>query len=68
MEQALLNSLVFSGFGILVLVVAFFAIDKMNSSYHLWNQIIEKQNSALAILMGAFAIAIALIISAAVHG
>ncbi len=68
MDQAIVNSLVFSGIGIVVLVVAFFAIDKMNSNYHLWNQIIEKQNVALAILMGSFTMAIGLIIAAAVHG
>jgi putative membrane protein len=68
MDQAIVNSLVFSGIGIVVLVVAFFVIDWMNSSYHLWNQIIEKQNIALAILMGAFTIAIGLIIAAAVRG
>jgi len=67
-EQAIINSLVFSGIGIVVLVVAFMAIDLPNKNYHLWNQIVERQNVALAILMGAFAIAIALIIAAAVHG
>jgi putative membrane protein len=68
MDQAIVNSLVFSGIGIVVLIIAFFAIDKMNSNYHLWNQIIEKQNVALAILMGSFTIAIGLIIAAAVRG
>jgi uncharacterized membrane protein YjfL (UPF0719 family) len=68
MGQAIINSLVFSGIGIVVLVVAFLAIDGANKSYHLWHQIIEKQNVALAVLMGSFAIAISLIIAAAVHG
>lgn len=68
MEQAVINSLVFSGIGIVVLVVTFLAIDWSNKNYHLWHQIIEKQNMALAVLMGAFAIAISLIIAAAVHG
>ena len=68
MEQAIINSVVFAGIGILVLVVAFIAIDLPNKNYHLWHQIVEKQNVALAILMGAFAIAMAIIIAAAVHG
>jgi putative membrane protein len=68
MAQAIINSLVFSGIGIVVLVIAFFAIDIPNRHYHLWTQIIEKQNIALAILMGAFAISIGIIIAAAVHG
>jgi len=66
--QAVINSLIFSGIGIAVLVVAFLAIDIPNKNYHLWHQIVEKQNLALAVLMGAFAIAIAMIISSAVHG
>ena len=68
MEQAIINSLMFSGIGIVVLVVTFVAIDMTNKTYNLWNQIVEKQNVALAILMGSFAIAIAMIIAAAVHG
>ena len=66
--RAIIESLIFSGIGIAVLVLAFLAIDMPNRNYHLWHQIVEKQNIALAILMGAFAIAIALIISADVHG
>lgn len=66
--QAILNSLIFSGIGIVVLILSFLAIDLPNRGYHLWHQIVEKQNTALAILMGALAIAMGLIISAAVHG
>ena len=68
MEQAIVNSLIFSGIGIVVLLIAFFGLDRCNKAFHLWHQIIEKQNNALAILMGCMAIAIALIIAAAVHG
>jgi uncharacterized membrane protein YjfL (UPF0719 family) len=36
--------------------------------YHLWREINEKQNTALAILVGAMAIGIAIIVAAAIHG
>jgi putative membrane protein len=68
MEQAIVNSILFSAIGIGVLIVAFFAIGIPNRNYHLWHQIVEKQNIALAILMGSFAISVGLIVSAAVHG
>jgi uncharacterized membrane protein YjfL (UPF0719 family) len=68
MEQAIVNSILFSAIGIGVLIVAFFAIGIPNKNYHLWHQIVEKQNIALAILMGSFAISVGLIVSAAVRG
>ncbi len=63
----ILSSLLFSAIGILVFIVAFVAIDRA-TPYHLWREINEKQNVALAILIGAAMIGIALIISAAIHG
>ena len=67
MEQAIIDSLVFSAIGIIVLVLSFLAIDLPNRNYHLWHQIVEKQNLALAVLMGSFAISMAIIIASAVH-
>jgi putative membrane protein len=68
MEHAIINSLVFSGIGIFVLVVAIYVVDKMNSRWELWSEIIERQNVALAILLGFFSLSIGVIIAAAVHG
>jgi uncharacterized membrane protein YjfL (UPF0719 family) len=42
-------------------------IDKL-TPYDLWGEIIEKKNVALAIVVGSMCIAIAMIVSAAVHG
>jgi uncharacterized membrane protein YjfL (UPF0719 family) len=67
MNGPILSSLVFAGIGIVILVAAFWAIDKA-TPYHLWQEINEKQNVALAILIGAAMIGISLIISAAIHG
>jgi putative membrane protein len=59
-------ALVFAVIGIVVFVVAFVAIDKM-TPYHLWKEIVEEKNLALAVLVGAMSIGICIIIAAAVH-
>jgi uncharacterized membrane protein YjfL (UPF0719 family) len=53
--------------GIVVLVVCFVIIEKI-APQNLWKEIIEKQNVALAILAAAFTLAVAIIISSAIHG
>jgi len=53
--------------GVIVLWVSFIVIDKL-TPYHLWDQIVEKRNVALAIVVGAMFIALGLIIAAAIHG
>ena len=61
------NSLVYSGIGIFVLALGFIILDLI-TPYKLWNEIVEKKNTALSILVGSIAIGIALIISSAIHG
>ncbi|MCE2914872.1 MAG: DUF350 domain-containing protein [Rubrivivax sp.] len=61
------GSLLFALLGVLVFWVCFVIIDKL-TPYDLWKEIVEKQNIALAIVVGAMCIAIGLIVSAAVHG
>lgn len=68
MEHAILNSLVFAGIGIVVLLAAMTLIDKLNARWELWSEIIDRQNVALAILLGFFSLSIGVIIAAAVHG
>ena len=48
-------------------IECFVIVDKL-TPYKLWEEIVEKQNVALAIVVGAMCIAIGLIVSAAVHG
>jgi uncharacterized membrane protein YjfL (UPF0719 family) len=50
-----------------IYIVGFIVLDKI-TPYALWKEICEKQNVALAILVGASAIGLALIIAAAIHG
>lgn len=61
------NALVFSVLGLVVLTVAFVLFDKLTPG-NLWKEIIEDQNIALAIIVGAMMLAIASIISSAIHG
>ena len=64
--SALANALIYSVLGILIFVIAFLIIDKM-TPYHLWKEIVEDKNVALAILIGALSIGMCIIIAAAVH-
>ena len=61
------GSLVFALMGVAIFWLCFIIIDKL-TPYDLWREIIEKKNTALAIVVGAMCIAIGLIVSAAVHG
>jgi uncharacterized membrane protein YjfL (UPF0719 family) len=62
----LLNAIVYAFLGILIFVIAFVIIDKM-TPYHLWKEIVEDKNVALAVLIGAMSIGMCIIIAAAVH-
>ena len=63
----LLGSMLFALMGVLVFWVCFVIVDRI-TPYHLWEEIVEKKNVALAIVVGAMCIAIGLIVAAAVHG
>jgi len=66
MLHSIVAALVFALAGILIFVVAFVIIDKF-TPYHLWKEIVQEHNTALAILVGAMSIGICIIIAAAVH-
>jgi putative membrane protein len=55
----------YSALGILLLVLAFVVLDRLTPG-SLWQEIMERQNRALAILAGCVAIGISIIIAAAV--
>jgi len=59
-------ALVFAFIGIVVFVVSFLVMDKL-TPYHLWKEIVQEHNMALAILVGAMSIGICIIIASAVH-
>lgn len=60
-------SLAYSLMGIVVFIVTFVVVDLLTPG-KLWQEIIEKQNRAVASLAGAVAIGIAIIVAAAIHG
>lgn len=60
-------AVIYSAVGCGVLAAAFVFIDKL-TPYDLWRELIEKQNRALATVVGAFAVALGLIIAASIMG
>lgn len=61
-----ISALVFTFIGILIFVLAFVVMDKL-TPYHLWKEIVQEHNMALAILVGAMSIGICIIIASAIH-
>jgi len=61
------GSMLYALIGVLVFLVCFVIVDKL-TPYQLWQQIVGEKNVALAIVVGAIAIAIGLIVAAAIHG
>lgn len=61
-----LASAVFSLVGIVILGVCFWVFEKVTPE-NLWKEIIDEHNVALAIVAGAFMIAMAIIIGSAIH-
>lgn len=64
---AFFGSILYALIGVLVFWVSFVVLDKL-TPYKLWEEIVEKQNVALAIVVGAMALGISMIVAAAVHG
>src|SRR5579862_5219679 len=62
----IISALVFALIGIFVFVIAFLVMDKL-TPYHLWKEIVQEHNLALAILVGAMSIGICIIIASAIH-
>jgi putative membrane protein len=64
---AFFGSIVYALIGVLVFWGSFMLIDKL-TPYKLWEEIIEKQNLALALVVAALALGISVIVAAAIHG
>ncbi len=61
------GSFIYSIIGIFILVISFWIIEKITPE-DLWREILVNQNKALAIIAAAFILAVAIIISSAIHG
>lgn len=65
--DVVLGSVLYAVIGVVVLWLSFIVIDKL-TPYRLWDEIVEKKNLALAVVVGAMFIAIGQIVAAAIHG
>lgn len=66
--RSLIGALVYSAVGLVLFFVTFFGLDRAVPRFSLWEELIDKQNRALAVFLGAIAIGISIIVSAAIHG
>ncbi len=64
--SAFINAIIYAVLGVVILVLSFTLWDKI-TPYDLWKEIVEKNNTALAIFSGLMALGIAIIIASAVH-
>ena len=59
-------ALAYAMIGLAIFGVAFVVVDRL-TPYHLWHEIVDQKNTALAIVVGAVAIGISIIVSAAIR-
>jgi uncharacterized membrane protein YjfL (UPF0719 family) len=63
--EHLAAALVYAVLGILIFVISFVVLDRLTPG-SLWREIMDEHNTALAVLSGAIAIGISIIIAAAI--
>ncbi|HEY8050030.1 MAG TPA: DUF350 domain-containing protein [Ramlibacter sp.] len=63
---AVIGSVVYALIGVVIFWLCFLILDKL-TPYHLWNEIVEKHNVALGIVVGAMSLGICVIVAAAIH-
>ena len=64
---AFFGSILYAIIGVAIFWLSFVVIDRI-TPYNLWEQICEKHNVALSIVVGAMMVGISIIVAAAVHG
>lgn len=65
--EVLLGSAVYALLGVVIFWLCFIVIDKL-TPYNLWEEIVEKQNKALGLVVAAMSLGICIIVAAAIHG
>ena len=65
--DAIVGSVMFALIGVLIFWLCFVIIDKL-TPYNLWDEIIDKQNVALGVVVAAMCLGISIIVAAAIHG
>ncbi len=61
-------ALLYSTIGMVIFVVSFLLLDMLTPKVSIWRELVEKQNIAVAIFLGAVVFGIATIIASAIHG
>jgi putative membrane protein len=62
----MLAALIYAAIGLVLFAVAFVVVDRL-TPYSLWRELIDQQNTALAIVVGAVALGISIIVSSAIR-
>lgn len=65
--SAFVGSIVYALIGVVIFWLCFVIVDKI-TPYNLWEEIVEKQNVALGIVVAAMCLGISIIVAAAIHG
>ena len=60
------GSILYALIGVIVFWLSFVIIDKI-TPYDLWQEIVEKQNVALGLVVAAMSLGICIIVAAAIH-
>lgn len=64
---AFLGSILFALIGVVIFWLSFVIIDKI-TPYNLWEELVEKQNIALGVVVASMSLGISIIVAAAIHG
>lgn len=65
--EVVLGSTMYALIGVVIFWLAFVIVDLI-TPYKLWEELVEKKNVALAIVVGAMCLSIGNIVAAAIHG
>jgi len=63
---ALFGSVLYALIGVIIFWITFVIIDKL-TPYNLWEEIVEKQNLALGMVVAAMSLGVCIIVAAAIH-
>jgi uncharacterized membrane protein YjfL (UPF0719 family) len=61
------GSIMYALIGVVIFWLCFVIIDRI-TPYNLWQELVEKQNMALGMVVAAMALGISIIVAAAIHG
>ncbi|MBX3585495.1 MAG: DUF350 domain-containing protein [Ramlibacter sp.] len=64
---AVFGSILYALIGVVVFWLSFLVLDKL-TPYNLWEELVEKQNIALGVVVAAMGLGISIIVAAAIHG